>query len=110
MSQKIKTLTDLCQIIAEQQSVGKRVVQSHGVFDLLHVGQATGLSGLLSRLGEYREKDSCQDRDDRNDDQQFNQRKAESSLLMHSASFLWSSVMCPALWGCGSSRHLPWMG
>jgi len=38
MSQKIKTLTDLCQIIAEQQSVGKRVVQSHGVFDLLHVG------------------------------------------------------------------------
>ncbi len=38
MSQKIKTLTDLRQIIAEHQAGGKRVVQSHGVFDLLHVG------------------------------------------------------------------------
>jgi rfaE bifunctional protein kinase chain/domain/rfaE bifunctional protein nucleotidyltransferase chain/domain len=38
MSQKIKTLPELRQIIAKHQADGKRVVQSHGVFDLLHVG------------------------------------------------------------------------
>jgi len=38
MSQKIQTLTDLRQIISSHQSAGKKVVQCHGVFDLLHVG------------------------------------------------------------------------
>ena len=38
MKEKIKTLEQLQQIIADLKSKGKKIVQCHGVFDLLHIG------------------------------------------------------------------------
>lgn len=34
----VKTLEELALILAEQKSSGKKIVQCHGVFDLLHIG------------------------------------------------------------------------
>ena len=38
MKEKIKTLEELQQIIADLKSKGKKIVLCHGVFDLLHIG------------------------------------------------------------------------
>ena len=38
MREKIKTLEELQQIIADLKSKGKKIVHCHGVFDLLHIG------------------------------------------------------------------------
>ena len=38
MKEKIKTLEELQQIIADLKSKGEKIVQCHGVFDLLHIG------------------------------------------------------------------------
>ena len=38
MKEKIKTLEQLQQIIADLKSEGKKIVHCHGVFDLLHIG------------------------------------------------------------------------
>ena len=38
MKEKIKTLEQLQQIIADLKSEGRKVVHCHGVFDLLHIG------------------------------------------------------------------------
>ena len=38
MKEKIKTIKELQQIIADLKSTGKKIVHCHGVFDLLHIG------------------------------------------------------------------------
>jgi len=38
MGEKIKTLEELKEIIADLKSKGKKIVHCHGVFDLLHIG------------------------------------------------------------------------
>ena len=38
MREKIKSLTELQQIIVDLKSKGKKIVHCHGVFDLLHIG------------------------------------------------------------------------
>jgi rfaE bifunctional protein kinase chain/domain len=38
MNEKIKTLEEISQIIALKKENGKKIVQCHGVFDLLHIG------------------------------------------------------------------------
>jgi cytidyltransferase-like protein len=38
VNSKIKTLEELQQITADLKSKGKKIVQCHGVFDLLHIG------------------------------------------------------------------------
>ena len=38
MREKIKTLEELQQIIADLKTKGKKIVHCHGVFDLLHIG------------------------------------------------------------------------
>ncbi|MDC0198358.1 PfkB family carbohydrate kinase [Candidatus Thioglobus sp.] len=38
MNRKIKTIDDLVSIISDLKSQGKKIVQCHGVFDLIHIG------------------------------------------------------------------------
>ena len=38
MSKKIKTIDELANIISDLKSQGKKIVQCHGVFDLIHIG------------------------------------------------------------------------
>lgn len=38
VADKIKSLDDLAQLVAQHKAAGRRVVHCHGVFDLLHVG------------------------------------------------------------------------
>jgi len=38
MQDKIRTLSDIGSVVAEEQKLGRRIVHCHGVFDLLHPG------------------------------------------------------------------------
>ncbi len=51
MSKKVRSLEELQQLVAELKSEGKKVVQSHGVFDLLHIGHIRHLEEAKS-LGD----------------------------------------------------------
>src|SRR5207247_668235 len=50
-------------------------IHQHRGRELLAVRQTTGLAGLLTRLGENREKDRSEDGDNRNHDEKFDQGK-----------------------------------
>ena len=41
---KIKTLTELIEIVSRAKAQGKRVIHCHGVFDLIHVGHIRHLT------------------------------------------------------------------
>ena len=51
MSKKVRSLEELQQLVAELKSEGNKVVQSHGVFDLLHIGHIRHLEEAKS-LGD----------------------------------------------------------
>ncbi|MDI9638830.1 hypothetical protein QM565_24245 [Geitlerinema splendidum] len=52
---------------------------------MLHAGERGSLLCSQFRLGEHREEDCRQDRDDRDDDEQFDKRKCSVSII-HSSS------------------------
>jgi cytidyltransferase-like protein len=48
---KIKTFKELCQIVAQQKKKGRKVVQCHGVFDIIHPGIIRHIESA-KRLGD----------------------------------------------------------
>jgi rfaE bifunctional protein nucleotidyltransferase chain/domain len=51
MNQKIKELDKLGELLRTEQSMGRKVVHAHGVFDLLHIGHVRHLQEA-KRLGD----------------------------------------------------------
>jgi hypothetical protein len=62
-------------------------VHLEGHAELMDIAHTGGLPALLPRPGEHREENGRQDRDDGDDHQQFNERKAASALVHGCASF-----------------------
>ena len=63
------------------------VVLENAKPDLLHIGRAGDLPGLLANGLENWEQDSCENRDNSNHDEQLDQRKAAFHQFFHLNAF-----------------------